>query len=81
MGQSQASQSQQSITDPPQPPASLPHPPIAGTGERKISFVLNDTESTESGEKVAHVSHVRLKHTFSFFIAALQCSVVLYERS
>lgn len=68
MGQSQASHSLQSITDPPQPPAPLQHPPIPGTGERKISFVLNDTESTESGEKVAQVSHVRLKHTFSFLL-------------
>jgi len=46
MGQSQASHSLQSITD--------PHAP-ATSGERKISFVLQDNESNESGEK-AHVS-------------------------
>ncbi|CAG7787075.1 unnamed protein product [Allacma fusca] len=42
MGQSQASHSLQSISD--------PHAPPAG-GERKISFVLNDNESNESNEK------------------------------
>ncbi|CAL8099332.1 unnamed protein product [Orchesella dallaii] len=50
MGQSQASHSLQSITDP-------QHPQPAASGERKISFVLNDNESTESGEKVTHVPH------------------------
>jgi hypothetical protein len=40
MGQSQASHSLQSITD--------PHAPAA-PGERKISFILQDNESNESG--------------------------------
>lgn len=70
MGQSQASHSLQSISDPAQPPAQHPLPPHGATGERKISFVLNDTESTESAEKVAQVSHVRFKHTFLLLIAA-----------
>lgn len=42
MAQSQASHSLQSITD--------PHAPAA-SGERKISFVLQDNESNESAEK------------------------------
>jgi len=50
MGQSQSGQSHslQSITD--QPPPSLP----TGSGERKISFVLNDNESSEGAEHKVH---------------------------
>ncbi|OXA46443.1 Protein unc-80 [Folsomia candida] len=49
--QTQGSHSLQSISDQPPPPA--------GSGERKISFVLNDEPSTESGEK-SHGAHPEL---------------------
>jgi len=76
MGQSQASHSLQSITDP-------QHPQPAASGERKISFVLNDNESTESGEKVPHVPHVRLKYftTYYFHAKSFLLYLVLVQKT
>ena len=73
MGQSQASHSLQSITD--------PHAP-AVSGERKISFVLQDNESNESGEK-AHVSKSPEVHrtieTFAVFFRYFTFVLVLFQ--